>query len=117
MAIARKGSRKIEVGGHQLIWRIRRKATYSQAVGQSNMIIAVASASGRGSKLILELDATRPDAWLLPSAASVTPAHVAHLISKALADGWQPEVDGDSVIKKVTLDRSSAGALSGSGGR
>jgi hypothetical protein len=108
MAIPRKGSRKIEVEGHRLIWRIRRKPTHSQGVASSPMTIAVASASGRGSKLILELDVTRPDAWLLPSAVSVTPADVAHLVLKALSDGWQPEVDGNSVVKKVTLGQLEA---------
>jgi hypothetical protein len=117
MAIARKGSRKIAVGGHRLIWRIRGKPTYSQAVGESNMIIAVASASGRGAKLILELDVIRPDAWTLPSAASITPAQVAHFVSKALAEGWQPEVAGPSVIKKVRLDRADAAVSSNSGDR
>jgi hypothetical protein len=74
MAIPRKDSRKIAVAGYHPIWRIRRKSTYSQALAWSPMTIAVASASGRGSKLILELDVTRPDAWLLPSVVSVTPA-------------------------------------------
>ena len=113
MAILRKGSRKIEVAGHHLIWRIRQKASYSQALAWSPMTIAVAAASGRGSKLILELDVTRPDSWQLPSAASVTPAAVAHLVSQALSDGWQPEVNGNSVVRKVTLDQSDATAVSG----
>ena len=108
MAIPREGSRRIEVAGHRLIWRIRRKATYSQALASSPMTIAVASTSGRGSKLILELDVTRPDAWLLPSLVSVTPADVAHLVSKALSDGWQPEVDGKPMVKKVTLGKPGA---------
>jgi hypothetical protein len=44
-------------------------------------MIAVASASGHGSKLILKLDVTRPDAWLLPSVGvSVTPADAARLV-------------------------------------
>jgi hypothetical protein len=112
MAIPRKGSRKIEVAGYRLIWRIRRKATYSQANAWSPMTIAVASASGRGSKLILELDVTRPDSWLLPSVVSVTPADVAYLVSQALSDGWQPEVDGHSVVKKVTLAQPDAATVS-----
>jgi hypothetical protein len=103
MAIPRKGSRKIDVAGHSLMWRIRRKPTHSQAVATSPMTIAVACASGRGSKLILELDVSRPDAGLRPSAVSVTPADVAHLVLKALSDGWQPEVDGNSVVKQVAL--------------
>jgi hypothetical protein len=113
MAILRKGSRKIEVAGYRLIWRIRRKATYSQANAWSPMTIAVASASGRGSKLILNLDVTRPDAWLLPSVVSVTPADVARLVLQALSDGWQPEVDGNSVVRKVTLGQSDAATVSG----
>jgi hypothetical protein len=115
MAILRKGSRKIEVAGYRLIWRIRRKATYSQGNTWSPMTIAVASASGRGSKLILNLDVTRPDAWLLPSVVSVTPADVARLVSQALSDGWQPEVDGNSVVRKVTLGESDAATVSGRG--
>jgi hypothetical protein len=108
MAIPRKGSRKIEVSGYRLIWRIRRKPTYSQGNAWSPMTIAVASASGRGSTLIVNLDVTRPDAWLLPSAVSVTPADVAHLVSEALSDGWQPEVDGNPVVKKVTLGQTAS---------
>jgi hypothetical protein len=115
MAILRKGSRKIEVAGYRLIWRIRRKATDSQGNAWSPMTIAVASASGRGSKLILNLDVTRPDAWLLPSVVSVTPADVARLVSQALSDGWQPEVDGNSVVRKVTLGESDAATVSGRG--
>jgi hypothetical protein len=103
MAILRKGSRKIEVAGHELIWRIRHKPSYSQAIASSPMTIAVALASGRGSKLILNLDVTRPDAWMSPSAVSVTPADVARFVSDALADGWQPAADGGSVVRKVTL--------------
>jgi hypothetical protein len=108
MAISRKGSRQIEVAGHRLLWRIRRKATYHQSQSWSPMIIAVASASGRGSKLILELDVSRPDAALCPSFVSVTPADVARFVSKALSDGWQPELDGNPVFKKVTLGRAGA---------
>ena len=113
MAILRKGSRKIEVAGYRLIWRIRRKATYSQANAWSPMTIAVASASGCGSKLILNLDVTRPDAWLLPSVVSVTPADVARLVLQALSDGWQPEVDGNSVVREVTLAQSDAASVCG----
>jgi hypothetical protein len=113
MAVLRKGSRKIEVAGYRLVWRIRRKLTYSQANGWSPMTIAVASASGRGAKLILELDVTRPDAWLLPSAVSVTPATVARFVLQAISDGWQPEVGGNPVVRKVTLGESDAASASG----
>jgi hypothetical protein len=114
MAVLRKGSRKIEVAGYRLVWRIRRKPRYSQANAWSPMTIAVASASGRGAKPILELDVTRPDAWLLPSAVWVTPATVAGFVLQALSDGWQPEVDGNAVVRKVTLGRSDAAMASGS---
>lgn len=113
MAILRKGSRKIEVAGYRLIWRIRRKATYSQANAWSPMTIAVASVSGHGSKLILKLDVARPDAWLLPSAVSVTPADVAHFVLQALSAGWQPEVEGKSLVRRVTLGQSDATTLGG----
>jgi hypothetical protein len=106
MAVLRKGSRQIEVAGHRLLWRIRRKGTYAQSNAWTPMTIAVAAASGRGSKLVLELDISRPDAWINPSNGSVTPADVAHLVSKALSDGWQPELNGKPVVKKVTLRRA-----------
>ena len=69
------------------------------------MSIAVGSASGRGSKLVLELDVVRPDAWMEPSNAQVTPADVARFVTEALSDGWQPERDEKPVVRQVKLQR------------
>ena len=110
MAISRKGSRKIEVAGQRFKWRIPHKGSYCQNNGWSPMTIAVGSASGRGSKLVSELDVVRPDAWTVPSNAQVTPADVALFVTEALADGWQPERDGKPVVKQVKLRRQVDGA-------
>ena len=111
MAISRKGARKIEVAGQRFIWRIPHKGSYCQNNAWSPMSIAVGSASGRGSKLVLKLDVVRPDAWMEPSNAQVTPADVARFVAEALADGWQPERDGKAVVRQVKLQRNADGAV------
>ena len=107
MAIPRKGSRRIEVNGAAYLWRIRSKATYSQAdYGCGYLHVAVAAERNSGTTLVIVTD--RPHPWDIPSrqAVPVTPVDVREWILRALELGWEPEAKGSPLcgaVRKGTL--------------
>ena len=113
MAILRKGSRKIDVAGYRLF------LAYSSEghVFASQRLVAHDHCGGVSIRSWREAHLTarhRPARRVATSVSRLrNPADVAHLVLQALSDGWQPDVDGNSVVRKVTLGQSDALAVSG----
>ena len=96
MSIPRKGIRKVEVDDIIYEWTVRKKPTYSQAVSQATMTLAVQLAEeDRPCVLVANLKVTRPDNWIEPHQTAVTPREVRALIGKALDAGWSPSAGGN----------------------
>lgn len=91
MTLPSKGSRCVRVGDVEYRWRIRKKPTYAQGAYADPMVLAVQScAEGAGSVLVVDLVVSRPDNWLRPHRASVTPKLVRQVVIAARAEGWNP---------------------------
>ncbi|MFC9895980.1 hypothetical protein ACFVMC_20015 [Nocardia sp. NPDC127579] len=87
MTLTRKGSRSIVVDGTEYRWTVRRKPTYTQALG-SDMAFAVELADGPGPVLVVRTGRPRPDNWLNLPTQPVYPAEVAAGIRTALSQGF-----------------------------
>ena len=94
MAIAKKGSRKIEIDGVAYRWVIRGKPTYSQAINESNLSAVVELFENPASKLVIDFLKPRSDSWLTPSKTEIGPSHIESSIRKAITLGWQPTKKG-----------------------
>ena len=109
MALTGKGSRSLIVDGIAYRWSVRRKPTYCQEMGWSNLSFAVEAASGGLCTLHVITEAPRADSVAastdeLPGSPSmaVTPALVAHSIRLALQQGWQPQQRGSAFELRLT---------------
>jgi hypothetical protein len=95
MALAVRGSRQIVVDGVAYRWKVRRRPSYAQLLGDSNLTFAVERRGGSGQVLVVDTGQVRADAALFPDRdAAVTPSRVAEAIRAALAAGWSPEKPG-----------------------
>ena len=95
MALAVKGSRPIVVDGVAYRWKVRRKSSYTQMLGHSNLTFAVERPGVSGQVLMVDTGRIRADAALFPDYdAAVTPSRVAEAIRAALVAGWAPEKPG-----------------------
>ncbi|WP_405992286.1 hypothetical protein [Streptomyces sp. NBC_00986] len=94
MAVPRKGSRSITVGGTTYRWRLRRRPTYSQALAWSPCTFAVEHADEAGTTLVVTTDHPHPSNWLGHEPKSVLPSDVARAIERALREGWTPTSPG-----------------------
>jgi len=104
MAIAKKGSRKIEIDGVAYRWIIRGKPTYSQAINQSNLTAVVELYENPVSKLIIDFLQPRSDSWVTSSKTEIGPSHIESSIRKALSKGWQPSKKGGNLeVKQSTV--------------
>ena len=103
MALARRDSRRIVVGGRVYRWKVRRRPTYSQANGWTPLIFAVEPADRPASRLVVQLPGARPDNWLGLPGAVVTPGLVARCIADARAAGWDPSRGGIRVTEAGPL--------------
>jgi hypothetical protein len=102
VAMPRKGSRLITVGGVEYRWLVRHKPTYAQGTCQSPLTVAVELATHPGAVAVLVLPHAHPCNWMAAPTAPVQPATVAHGIRKALGGGWDPGQPGSQ--HRVTLD-------------
>lgn len=93
-----KGSRSIHVDGREFWWTLRRKPTYAQAIGQTNVVVSVRLAAARGSRLVIRFSGAHPGNVLGLPSASVTPRDVAGGIAAAIRAGWRPDVEGASFV-------------------
>jgi hypothetical protein len=96
MAIPKKGSRGIQVDGAGYRWRVRRKPTYSQSIGESGMTLAIQHADEPGAVLVVNLPQNHPNSCATMVAIPVTPADVEGHIREALTAGWKPTAPGKS---------------------
>ncbi|WP_433699300.1 hypothetical protein [Nocardiopsis sp. CA-288880] len=96
MALVRKGSRRISVDGTDYRWRVRRRPTYAQAVGESPMTFAAELADSPGRVLVVATPHPHPGHYGVgPDAVvPVTPAVVATAIRRAREEGWSPSSPG-----------------------
>ena len=93
MAIARKDSRRIVVHNLTYRWKVRRRPTYDQGFA-SPILFVVELADRPASKLLVTLQAARPDNWLGAERDVVTPALVAGHVADARAAGGSLLVQG-----------------------
>ncbi|MEU9576192.1 hypothetical protein [Streptomyces chilikensis] len=103
MALGRKGARRMVVGGTTYRWRLRRRPTYSQALGWSPCTYAVEHADRPGTTLVVTTHHVHPGNWLDAPGGSVLPSDVAGAIVSALRAGWNPTRKGSPFL----LDRSA----------
>jgi hypothetical protein len=96
MALTRKGSRHITVGGTTYRWRVRRRPTYSQALAWSPCTFAVehVDVDAGGTTLVVTTDHPHPSNWLGHESKPVLPSDVTHAIERALRAGWTPTAPG-----------------------
>nr|WP_063817906.1 hypothetical protein [Herbidospora sakaeratensis] len=90
MAMPRKGSRLITVGGTVYRWRVRHKPTYCEGLCWGPLAFSVEHAERPGGVLKVTLPSPRPDNWLGERAMAVRPVLVASVIRRALDGGWTP---------------------------
>ncbi|GAA2818724.1 hypothetical protein ABT362_01765 [Nonomuraea rubra] len=90
MAMPKKGSRLIDVGGTGFRWRVRHKPTYCQGNGWSPLTFAVERAEEPGGVLVVSLPCARPDNWLGERTIAVRPVLVGACIRRAVERGWDP---------------------------
>ncbi|RYX80877.1 hypothetical protein EON83_26690 [bacterium] len=116
MAIPRKGSRPITVGGTEYRWYVRRKVSYWQHYAvwngvNSGTTIAVEQAQTGGSVLVVTFPYAHPSIYLRRDLSSklnkdlpivpVVPSQVAQCIAQALEEGWQPTKAGKAFHMNV----------------
>ncbi|ROO88196.1 hypothetical protein EDD29_5858 [Actinocorallia herbida] len=90
MAMAKKGSRLIEVGGTGFRWKVRRRPTYCQAMGWTPLTFVVERAEEPRSRLVVTLPRAHPGNWLEPPTAAVTPSMVIAAVAEGIERGWRP---------------------------
>ncbi|OJJ19612.1 hypothetical protein BKI52_22665 [marine bacterium AO1-C] len=89
MAISKKRTREIVINGEVFLWKIRKKPTYCQEMGWTNMLIAVQHLDyEQGRSLIINLPYARPGNIDGHETIQVTPALVRSYIQDAIACGW-----------------------------
>jgi hypothetical protein len=83
------------VDDHVFIWQIRKKPSYSAAIGESPLSVAIQLKDSNNSVLVVGCNGPRPDAWIKESEEIiVTPKHVAEIIKSAITKGWDFENKG-----------------------
>jgi hypothetical protein len=98
MAIAKKGGRRIVVGGTAYRWNVRSRPTYSQALAEKPLSFAVELEASGQSVLVVNTDSARPDSWLGVKRGVVTPVVVERAIREALERGWEPTKSGSPFV-------------------
>jgi hypothetical protein len=94
MALVKKGSRLITVDGVVYRWRLRRRPTYPQGIGQRRLAFAVEQVDRKGSVLLVTVPQDHPSNWMGGPAVPVLPSTVAAIVRKALTQGWQASQPG-----------------------
>ena len=99
VATRKTGSRRLVVDGTTYRWRIRRRATNSQAdYGCDTLHVAVELAERPGAVLVLYTDHAHPADWGTQLVVPVRPSDVAGWVRAALAAGWMPSRAGPQFI-------------------
>lgn len=94
MTFTTKGTRKVEVGGEQFLWRIR-KLTYDGKQGPS---LGAAIQHGDGGTLLMA-DFSRCDiTWYGIVGPTITPALIQRCIDMAIERGWKFREKGPNFV-------------------
>ncbi|WP_052847599.1 hypothetical protein [Streptomyces avicenniae] len=104
MALARRGSRRIVVGGTAYRWLLRRRPTYAQAMCWSPCTFAVVHAETPGATLVVTTGLPHAGNWLGRAAVPVLPSDVARAVELAVARGWEPTAPGPPFRLDVRLN-------------
>lgn len=94
MALARKGSRLIVVGGTTYRWRLRGQPTYDQALCDTPCTYAVQRVDTPGTTLVVTTNQWHASNWFGAPSAAVLPSNVSASITLAPAKGWHPTIFG-----------------------
>ena len=109
VATRKTGSRRLVVDGVAYRWRIRRRATYSQAdYGYGTLHVAVELAEESGAVLVLYTDRPHPADWNTESVVPVCPSDVAGWVREALASGWVASRPGPQFIHRPVSPPAAA---------
>jgi hypothetical protein len=101
MALPRKGSRKIVVGGTTYRWTIRRKATEAQKEeADAHATVAVERVEGGASKLVIWTSHAHPQNYFVINRKAVKPSDVRSWIEKSIDLGWNPSGRGVTVARE-----------------
>lgn len=102
MATRRAGSRSIVVDDTAYRWRIRQRATNSQAdLGSGILHVSVELAEQPGAVLVLFTDRPHPKDWGTEKVVPVRPSDVAGWIRSAIRAGWVPSKPGPQVSLRI----------------
>jgi len=99
MAIPKKGSRKIEVGGIVYRWSIRKKPTYCQGNEWTNLKAVVELFENPVSILSIDFMNYRNDSWLTDTKVNISPIDISDCILKSINLGWVASNSGDYQIE------------------
>ena len=94
MAVPKKGSRKIVVESVEYRWRIRRKSSYGQEIGESNLTASVELYRNPQNTLSITFPWLRLDTWFGSLEEPVTPKLIETVIKNAIYQGWNPVEKG-----------------------
>ena len=95
MTLPKKGMRKLEYGGVNYGWLIRRKPTYSQAIQDSMMTLAIQSLDAESPQVLhVTLTMDRPDNWIDPHQTQIRPQEIRSIIDRAIENNWKAESGG-----------------------
>lgn len=101
MAIRKTGSRRLVVDGVTYRWRVRKRATYSQAdYGSGVLHVAVELFEQPGAVLVLYTDRPHPADWGTKQVVPVCPSDVALWVREAVSVGWVPSQSGPQFIHR-----------------
>jgi hypothetical protein len=98
MSLAKEGSRLITVDGTVYRWRVRKRPTYSQAIGHAPLTFGAEHADIAGAVLLVTMTQDHPSNWIGGTAEPVLPSTVSALIRHARRRGWQPHSRGPAFL-------------------
>jgi len=100
MAVARRRSRPITVGGTAYRWTVQRRAAYHRGDGWNLLPFVVEQATGHGALLMVTLPERSA-----PAGRPVSSSTVAASIDEALTAGWRPDWRGPTVRSRPKTSR------------
>ena len=100
MAVARRRSQPITVGGTAFRWTVRRRAAHHRGDGWDLLPFVVEQATGHGALLMVTL----PE-HSVPAGRSVFSSTVAESIDRALTAGWRPDGRGPAIRTRPKTSR------------
>ncbi|MDI3285213.1 hypothetical protein [Polyangium sp. 15x6] len=116
MTIARRGSHRLSIDGHELRWWVRRSGLRG-CPDCDSLSVVIAAASRKGCAVQVHIpEPYGPD-------RPITPAFVARIARRALASGWEPGVGSGPFtmpwgsLGDILADHAQSSASSGKADR